>query len=220
MRSIKLQSSPQKKKPTQCWREDHARAALEFAQNHKAGLAVQLMLTLGLRCSEMLGLRWDDFDLFAGTVHIQRAATMYAGVVVVGDVKTENSDRVLPLPSWLIERIKEARMYKGRRREGYLFPMASNPRKPMSTAYYTKHYINVFMQDLEEATGVPAINCHGLRHTCGTVLWDKTRDLLAVSKTLGHSTLEITKRFYVHEDVEMLRRHIAPAMEDLKTEKK
>ncbi len=60
---------------------------------------VQLAMCLGLRVSEILGLRWEDADLLNGTVHIQRS--------VVGkyqdDTKTESSEETLSLhPSLLV----------------------------------------------------------------------------------------------------------------------
>ena len=212
LRGIKIQEETKPKQP-KCWKEAHYKAAMKYADVHKYGLGIQIMLSLGLRCSELLGLRWSDIDFFENIVHIQRAAVVYAGTVVVGETKSKNSDRYLPVPIKLAERLKKER--GDRSRDGYLFPMVNDQRKPMSTSYYTKHRVNVFMEDLYRETGVPPINCHGLRHTFGTLLWNKTSDLLAVSKAMGHSTLEVTKSFYVHEDVEMLRTHLGPAMEEL-----
>jgi len=47
------------------------------------------------------------------------------------------------------------------------------------------------------------LTVHSLRHTFGTRLYRKTRDLVLVGKAMGHRTVEAT-RIYVHEDSEAL----------------
>jgi integrase/recombinase XerC len=47
------------------------------------------------------------------------------------------------------------------------------------------------------------LSIHSLRHTFGTRLYRKTRDLVLVGKAMGHRTVEAT-RIYVHEDSEAL----------------
>jgi integrase len=62
---------------------------------------------LGLRASEILGLRWEDFDFFEKSVHIQRS--------VVGkheeDTKTEDSEAFLPIPDALMGILERWRAY-------------------------------------------------------------------------------------------------------------
>ncbi len=44
---------------------------------------------------------------------------------------------------------------------------------------------------------------HSTRHTFGTRLYRKTRDLVLVGKAMGHRTVEATA-IYVHQDDEAL----------------
>jgi integrase len=41
---------------------------------------------------------------------------------------------------------------------------------------------------------------HELRHTCGTLLYRKTRDIFMVSRFLGHADISITTKIYVHSE--------------------
>jgi len=47
------------------------------------------------------------------------------------------------------------------------------------------------------------LTVHSLRHTFGTRLYDKTRDLVLVGKAMGHRSVEATK-VYVHQDGEAM----------------
>ena len=49
----------------------------------------------------------------------------------------------------------------------------------------------------------PGLTVHSTRHTLGTLLYRKTKDLVLVGKALGHRTMEATL-IYVHQDDEAL----------------
>ncbi len=49
----------------------------------------------------------------------------------------------------------------------------------------------------------PGLTVHSLRHTFGTRLYRKTKDLVLVGRAMGHRTIEAT-RIYVHPDVDIL----------------
>lgn len=46
---------------------------------------------------------------------------------------------------------------------------------------------------------------HELRHTCGTLMYNRTKNIYAVSKYLGHADVSITAKLYVHNDIDTLR---------------
>ena len=79
---------------------------LDAAARNEYGLMIYLLYYLGLRRGEMLGLQWGDFDFNKKVVHIQRDidfnATGNSSVAVIGDLKTERADRLVPLPDDLI----------------------------------------------------------------------------------------------------------------------
>ena len=52
---------------------------------------------------------------------------------------------------------------------------------------------------------------HEYRHTCGTLLYRRTKNIYAVAKFLGHSDVVITTKIYVHNDVEALRADLSAA---------
>ena len=69
------------------------------------------------------------------------------------------------------------------------------------------HY-NKFFENLYNQLGIPRYSPHCLRHTCGTLLYEKTKDIYAVSKFMGHSNITTTAKIYVHDSAEMLRKSL------------
>ncbi|MEU6414684.1 site-specific integrase [Microbispora sp. NPDC046933] len=52
-----------------------ARALLKAAQGHRLGALYVLAVCLGLRRRELLGLRWEDVDLEAGTLEVVQTSS-------------------------------------------------------------------------------------------------------------------------------------------------
>ena len=55
-----------------------------------------------MRRSELIGLMWDDIDMTNKTIHIQRAVTQTTGKIVIGETKSETSNRYIPISDSLI----------------------------------------------------------------------------------------------------------------------
>ena len=51
----------------------------------------------------------------------------------------------------------------------------------------------------------PGISCHMLRHTCGTLLYEQTRDIQAVKETLRHKNIEMTSKYSHVQDMALKR---------------
>ncbi len=56
-----------------------------------------LAVTTGLRQGELLGLKWEDVDLDAGTLQVRRALTTTKGGPVLAAPKTKGSRRSVKL---------------------------------------------------------------------------------------------------------------------------
>ena len=69
-------------------------------RNNPRSIYLALMYYLGLRPGEARGLQWGDIDWQKNTVHIQRDID-YKDGGKVGEVKTQKSKRIVPLPDAL-----------------------------------------------------------------------------------------------------------------------
>lgn len=74
-----------------------ARGLVAASQSDPLHALYVLTLTCGLRQGEALALSWDDVDLDARTVSVQRNLVRSEGVYRFAEPKTERSRRVLPL---------------------------------------------------------------------------------------------------------------------------
>ena len=169
--------------------------------DHKYSIYVHILLRMGLRCSELCGLRWKDIDLEKGTISITQALTVDNWRVFIDVPKSKNSVRRLNVPEDLLSRLRSV---KEEDREEYL---AMKDGKHITPA----HFGDVILRPFYEHEGVPAnerLSAHELRHTCGTLMYEQTKDIYHVSRFLGHSDINITTKTYVHSEMQEQKIHI------------
>jgi len=84
----------------QPWSVEEARRFLESARDERDPFypAYVLILVLGLRRGEMLGLTWPMVNLDTAEVEIRYGLQRIGGRLVHGETKTQASDALLPLP--------------------------------------------------------------------------------------------------------------------------
>lgn len=174
---------------------------LKIAEGYADGLILLLMLEFGLRCSELCALQWEDFDFTNKTLHIQRASVIVDGKVTVDKPKSKTSNRILPM------RTVTADYLQAKSKSGYIFPSRSGAPYTSKTFSHVR-YDPLMQKIMRDHPEIKKLNMHALRHTCGTLLYDSTKDIYAVSKYMGHSSVKVTEKYYMHEDADMLRSHL------------
>lgn len=174
---------------------------LEISKNYKNGIVLYLMLELGLRCSEVCALKREDFDTKKETVHIERASVCINGKPFISNPKSKTSNRILPISKNLNNIVKDIKT------QGFLF-LDSKGKNYTARTFPHGVYDHLFADIINDHPEIKKLNMHELRHTCGTLLYDRTKDVFAVSRFMGHSSVKITESTYIHDDVEMLRSHL------------
>jgi integrase len=156
---------------------------------------------MGLRRGELLGLRWVDVDLNAGTLTIEKTVQRTRGVLHIQDAKTERSESVLPLPEITKRTLEDHRDRQGKERAdlaeawkdyGLVFP--SETGTPMEPRNLSRHFAG-----LRARAGLPDVRLHDLRHTVVSVLMDLGVPPHVVQAIARHSDVKITLRIYAHE---------------------
>ena len=74
-----------------------ARTLLDAVRRDRMEALYVLAVTTGLRQGELLGLKWEDVDLDAGTLRVRRTLTTAKGGPVLAAPKTRGSHRSLKL---------------------------------------------------------------------------------------------------------------------------
>ena len=177
--------------------DEEEAAVRSFCTRHRFGLEVLILLELGLRRSELCALRWDDFDFdnLSVRIHSKASYTKENGLQI-GLTKTRNSTRTLPISHEFALFLKE--------REGIGYIIGGD--FPIIPHTWGEKHLNAFWADFKKQyPDAQTYTARELRHTCGTRLYKKTKDIYAVSKFLGHSSIEITARYYVQNSVDLLR---------------
>jgi len=147
-------------------------------------LGVLLSLQLGLRIGEVCGLQWKDINFQARTITIARSLQRIenpdksAGapktILAALEPKTENSYRVIPLPTHLLPLFK--RFYSGKS-IGYVIGENGCCVEPRTMR-------NRFRRVLAEC-GLPDVNFHALRHSFATSCVENGMDVKSLSENLS-----------------------------------
>lgn len=188
--------STQKPKVKQTYALEEVESIKKEAQTHRFGLFVLILLEMGLRVSELCGLKWEDIDFNDGTMTIQRACTDLNGSAVISTPKNKSSQRTIPIPLPLLEVLKKQRS------RGYI--VISQAGKNISPHTFTRKRYDVFFEE----TGIRKLTPHQMRHTCGTLIYEKCHDIFAVQSFLGHSNAVVTSAIYVHANADAMRKQL------------
>ncbi|MDD4124691.1 MAG: tyrosine-type recombinase/integrase [Eubacteriales bacterium] len=206
------------KKPKRTYSQAEANLIYQFCDKHPTGIYIRILLELGLRCSELCGLKWGDFDFKDKTVIIRRTTTRVNNKVMTEEKTKSRKNRTLPLSSELIKMLKPLKTND----DDFILSSSKIKGKAITPLKFTDCRYKTFFKDLKhfleddykkrlqtDSKAKPVLimklTPHELRHTCGTLLYARTKDIYAVSKYLGHSSIEITAKLYVHDSAELLR---------------
>lgn len=200
VKNVKLSSRPQAVKK-RFYDEETVDSILSYS--HRYNYIIRLLLECGLRRSELCGLQWKNISRKG--VKVEQAITTYRGKPLFGDPKTESSRRTVPISDELYGILEEVRKNtKWNKANNYIVAQEKTG-KNINPQHFDTVRLVPFYKDYQEHMGLrdfPMLTPHEHRHTCGTLLYRKTRDIYKVMTFLGHSSVETTAKIYVHPDTE------------------
>lgn len=151
---------------------------------------VLVVMCLGLRCSELVGLQWGDFDWENGSVLVQRSVVANRQ----DQVKTKYSKKKLPLHPDLALLLKRWRdMNPMREFSPWVWP---SPAKAGELPLHGSNMQTWKLKPAAIAAGIGPIGWHTLRHTYRAWL-DETKAPMTVQKDLmRHASIQTTMNVY------------------------
>ncbi|CEJ74263.1 integrase [[Clostridium] sordellii] len=172
-------------------------------------IPILLMLTLGLRCGEACGLRWEDVDFENNLISINKTLTYVNKTgFIYKDPKTKGSIRTISAPAELMLKLKKLKVkYNKLKLENILEGKSQNLvcLNSILNPYSEPTLLKAWYKFLEN-NNIKRITLHDLRHTHATLLILAGTDMKTVSDRLGHTDIKITMNRYSHVLEEMDRK--------------
>jgi integrase len=150
-------------------------------------LMVLVTGSLGLRISETLALKWEDIDVEAGTILIQRKFTHG----FTGDTKTAASEAPLPISESLL---KILLAYKPKTGDSERVFPSSRTGGPRSASVL----LQKGLKPVTDSLSMGRVTWHTLRHACRAWLSSGGAALGTQKDLLRHSDISTTMNIYGH----------------------
>jgi integrase len=189
------------------WTKEEAQEALRCSKGTDMDLFVHLSVLMGLRLGETLGLKWSSVDFERRVLEIRftlkderRETSTGKGVVQLKlqEPKTKSSIRKLEISKNLFAAFERHKMVQSVRKisagdkwqeSGMVFTSS------VGTAVYQANIRPFFYRFLDKHE-IRRIRIHDMRHTYGTLAIESGSPLEAVSQSMGHADIGITKKIY------------------------
>src|SRR5215217_4223927 len=189
------------------------RALLSAASGDRLEALYVLAIHTGLRQGELLGLKWTDVDLDAGTLSVQRSLDADG---TFKPPKRKKSRRTMKLT---LQAVEALRLHRKRQNEeqlkaakwedhGLIFP--NRVGKPMdhNNLYHRDFKSLLKRAGLWSEDKDKRFTFHSLRHTCATLLLSMNVNPKIVHEIVGRATITRTMATYSH---------VLPGMGDVAT---
>ncbi|MFD8979125.1 tyrosine recombinase XerC [Streptomyces sp. NPDC059564] len=167
-----------------------------------------LVLCLGLRRGEVLGLTWKSIDFDAGELYVDHQIQRAGRQILHRETKTEDSDDFLPLPSLCLKalRMRRAQQVGDRKAAGELWQDSHG------LVFTTKYGTPIEPGNLTRMFGLRArraglrvIPLRNTRHTCAALLVALKVHPKVAQRILRHSQIAMTMEVYAEASEEAVR---------------
>ena len=173
------------------WSVEEVKTFLDALGEHRLHAVFVVLLTTGLTRGELVGLRWGDVDLDAGTLTVRRIVSM------AGGTRTETApmvaaQRTIEIGPRTVELLNDHRRAPG----------ATDDTSPVfqqrAGGELNPESLSKTFARLVDHAQVSSLTIGGLRHTHAAIALKGGVNPLVVSKRLGHSTSATTHDMYGH----------------------
>jgi integrase len=199
--AVKVPSARRRTRKMQSWSSEEARRFLESARADDDPLyaAYALVLVLGLRKGEVLGLVWDDIDLDVGELTMGLQLQRVGRRLLHRETKTATSDDVvLPLVDICTAALQHRQTQQAVVREAAGGAWRGS-KWVLSTKWGTPIEPRNFNRSWDarcRRAGVRKITVHDGRRTCATLLVDLDVHPREVMRILRHAQIAVTMEIY------------------------
>ena len=167
-------------------KEEFDKFIVTMMNKQKSYVSFMILYWMRIRVGELLALTIGDIDFEKKTMDINKSYQKIDGEDVITVPKTEKSKRVISIPKFLLDDIKDyMNVLPYDDKDDRLFP-------------FTKSYIEHEMARGIKESKVKKIRVHDLRHSRVALLINMGMQIIEISRRLGHAKIETTINSYGH----------------------
>ena len=198
------------KKPISPLSQDEVRKLLDSTVGTFQHARLHIALLLGLRQGEALGLTWSDIDLEEKKIRVHNQIQKVYGKRIFTSLKTDSSIRVVMIGDSTClalkahkSIVKQMEHQAGTSWNEFNLVFPNKYGQPVQSKWDYQCWINALAK-----CEIPRRSLHNARHTAGTLLYSSGADIETIRRILGHSSIALTSRTYVHTAEQPLRKAV------------
>ena len=185
----------------------------DYFRGTNAETAYLLGRYCGLRINECFGLKWENVDLDAGTITINRQMQYQNGLIKLVAPKTRNSKRTIYLNDTLKAHL-QAKFQQRAEDEKRFAALRQQNRRLLEDIdgkqFYATDLVNCLpdgklqtvnsmkypTREIKQKLGIN-FKYHYLRHTFGTLMAEMNTPTHLLCNQMGHGNIHVTQRYYI-----------------------
>lgn len=182
---------------------------LHYAEDARHYPMYEIALFTGMRSGELRGLQWNDIDFEQNVIHVTHSLLYLDGRYQLGETKTPNSVRDIPMLKNVRKLLKEQRREQSIERqtmgtlwspgEGFENLVFTNTTgKPINRDRFKKGLDKIVARIQKDAEDFPHITPHTFRHTFATRSIEQGIPPKVLQTIMGHKDLATTMGIYAH----------------------
>ncbi len=167
---------------------DEVKLLMEKLPEDRIGLSIRLLLGTGMRSQELLALEPKHIAEDGSLIQIRQAINMVKGTATVGQPKSRDSYRDVPVPPnlrWCAVRLRNTD-------RTFIWEVGKKD-QPCNPSYFR----DKFKAAISEIEGVRVLTPHSCRHTYVSQLQALGVDLPTIQSIVGHADIDMTQH-YLH----------------------
>lgn len=166
--------------------------ASEFCQTHDLVDPITMLIATGLRRSELLGLRWVDYEAVGGFVTVTGKLVRISGKGLkrIDETKTAAGARVIALPLFARDMLTARKGVAYYGQQTMLFPSTAG-------TWRDPDNFNGRWREARDALGVPDVTSHSFRKTMATLIDEGGLSARIGADHLGHARISMTQDVYM-----------------------
>jgi len=194
---VKVLADPRQPEKREWYTLEECKAILKTLEPRPdARLAFALAFFMGLRPSEVFGLKWED-------VHDGRLTVERANVEgKIGQTKTSKSVAELFIIEPVGSALEAWRVKCESPKTGWMFPSQRTKLRPITNVSFSKHVLRPSIQGAK----LPWRGLYACRHSTATIIRDLCKSLAEAQQVLRHAKMATTDEHYALPSTELADR--------------